>query len=59
MYSLQGFKAATRTQPQLRAGRIPSHDKQSHTLNTSNLEICTYTTYQYISIEIGILLLES
>jgi hypothetical protein len=32
MSCTQGFKAATRSQPQLRAGRIPSHDNQSHKL---------------------------
>jgi len=34
---------------QLRAGSIPSHDNQSHKLNTSNLEICTFTMYRYVS----------
>jgi len=47
-YCSQGFKAAIESQPQLRAGRIPSHDNQSCKLNTSNLEICTFTTYRYM-----------
>jgi len=48
LYCTQGFKAAIRSQPQLRAGRIPSHDNQSHKLNTSNLEVRTFTMYRYM-----------
>ena len=48
MYCTQGFKGAIRSQPQLRAGRIPSHGNQCHKLNTSNLEVCTFTMYRYV-----------
>jgi len=48
MYCSQGFKAAIRSQPQLRAGRIPPHDKQSHKRNTSSLEVRTFTMYRYM-----------
>ena len=48
VYCTQGFKVAIRSQPQLRAGCILSHDNQSHKLNTSNFQVCTYTIYRYM-----------
>jgi hypothetical protein len=44
--------------PQLRAGRIPWHDKHSHKLNTNNLEVRTPITYQYLVHKAELLLLE-
>jgi hypothetical protein len=66
MCCTQGFKAAIRSQPQLRAGRIPSHDNQSHKLiqialksaRSQHADIRSQHA-DIRSIESGILLLES